>query len=61
LNNRYKDNFINCDKMNKFKIAEQFSKSLFYPGIEKVILFGSVARHEDKKDSNIEHSYHFNQ
>jgi predicted nucleotidyltransferase len=40
--------------MNKFKIEEQFSKSLNYPGIEKVILFGSVARHEDKKDSDID-------
>lgn len=40
--------------MNKRKIAENFSKSLDYPGIEKVILFGSVARREDKEDSDID-------
>lgn len=40
--------------MNRKKIAEEFSKSLDSPGIVKVILFGSVAREEDKEDSDID-------
>lgn len=40
--------------MNKRKIAEKFSKSLDYPGIERVILFGSVACREDREDSDID-------
>ncbi|BDZ70604.1 nucleotidyltransferase domain-containing protein [Methanobacterium petrolearium] len=40
--------------MNRRKIAEDFSASLSYPGIEKVILFGSVARSEDKEGSDID-------
>jgi predicted nucleotidyltransferase len=41
-------------KRNRRKIAEEFSKSIDYPEIEQVILFGSVAREEDKKDSDID-------
>lgn len=41
-------------KMNKKQIAEEFSKSLDYPEIKEIILFGSVAREEDKKDSDID-------
>jgi predicted nucleotidyltransferase len=40
--------------MNKKQIASEFSKSLNYPEIEKIILFGSVAKGEDKKDSDID-------
>lgn len=41
-------------KMNKKQIAEEFSKSLDYPEIKEIILFGSVARGEDKEDSDID-------
>lgn len=41
-------------KMNKKQIAEEFSKSLDYPEIEKIKLFGSVARGEDTEYSDID-------
>jgi uncharacterized protein len=48
--------------MKKKKIAEEFAKSLDHPPakslehppIEKIILFGSVARGEDGEDSDID-------
>jgi len=40
--------------MNKKQLAIDFAKSLNHPEIEKIILFGSVARGEDKKDSDID-------
>ncbi|WP_424354054.1 nucleotidyltransferase domain-containing protein [Methanobacterium sp. MBAC-LM] len=40
--------------MNRRQIAEEFSKSLDYPEIDKIILFGSVARGEDTGDSDID-------
>ena len=40
--------------MNRKQIAEEFSKFLDYPEIEKIILFGSVARGEDTEDSDID-------
>ncbi|MDR0911817.1 MAG: nucleotidyltransferase domain-containing protein [Methanobrevibacter sp.] len=40
--------------MNRKEIAIEFAKSLKHPEIVKVILFGSVARGEDKKDSDID-------
>jgi predicted nucleotidyltransferase len=41
-------------EMNRRQIAEEFSKSLDYPEIDKIILFGSVARGEDTGDSDID-------
>ena len=41
-------------KMNRKQIAEEFSKSLDYPEIKEIILFGSVARGEDTEDSDID-------
>ena len=38
--------------MNKLEIAKEFAKSL--KDIEKIILFGSVARGEDKGDSDVD-------
>jgi len=40
--------------MNRKQIAIDFAKSLDFPEIEKIILFGSVARNEDKKGSDID-------
>lgn len=41
--------------MNKrVKLAKNFTSSLNHPEIEKIILYGSVARNEDKKDSDID-------
>ncbi len=40
--------------MNKLEIAKEFAKSLDEPEIKKIILFGSVARGEDKKNSDID-------
>lgn len=40
--------------MNRKQIAEEFSKSLDYPEIEKIILFGSVDRGEVTEDSDID-------
>jgi predicted nucleotidyltransferase len=40
--------------MNRKKLAIDFSKSLNHPEIEKIILYGSVARGDDKKDSDID-------
>ncbi|MCL2116461.1 MAG: nucleotidyltransferase domain-containing protein [Methanobrevibacter sp.] len=36
------------------QLAIDFANSLNHPEIEKIILFGSVARNEDKKESNID-------
>jgi predicted nucleotidyltransferase len=41
-------------EMNRKQIAEEFSKSLDYPEIKEIILFGSVARGEDTEDSDID-------
>jgi len=41
-------------KMNRKRIAEEFSNSLDYPEIEEIILFGSVARGEDRNNSDID-------
>ncbi len=38
--------------MNKLEIAKEFAKSL--KDVEKIILFGSVARGEDKGDSDVD-------
>ncbi|MDR1819750.1 MAG: nucleotidyltransferase domain-containing protein [Methanobrevibacter sp.] len=40
--------------MNKKQLAIDFAKSLNHPEIEKIILYGSVARNEDKKGSDID-------
>ncbi|KZX14948.1 nucleotidyltransferase domain-containing protein [Methanobrevibacter filiformis] len=40
--------------MNRKKFAIDFASSLNHPEIEKIILYGSVARNEDKKDSDID-------
>ena len=40
-------------EMNRKQIAEEFSKSIDYPEIDKIILFGSVARGEDTEESDI--------
>jgi len=40
--------------MDRKQLAIDFAKSLDYPEIEKIILFGSVARMEDEKDSDID-------
>ncbi|MCK9150523.1 nucleotidyltransferase domain-containing protein [Methanobacterium alcaliphilum] len=40
--------------MNRRKLAIEFSNSLDYPEIKKIILFGSVARGDDNKDSDID-------
>ena len=40
--------------MNKLGIAKEFARSLNEPGIEKIILFGSVARGEETEDSDID-------
>ncbi|MDR0913353.1 MAG: nucleotidyltransferase domain-containing protein [Methanobrevibacter sp.] len=40
--------------MDRKQIAIDFAKSLNHPEIEKIILFGSVARGEDNKDSDID-------
>lgn len=40
--------------MNKLEIAREFARYLKYPEIEKIILFGSVARGEETKDSDID-------
>lgn len=39
-------------KMNKLEIAKEFAKSL--TDVEKIILFGSVARGEDREDSDVD-------
>ncbi|MCL2156753.1 MAG: nucleotidyltransferase domain-containing protein [Methanobrevibacter sp.] len=36
------------------QLAIDFAKSLNHHEVEKIILFGSVARNEDKKDSDID-------
>ena len=38
--------------MNKLEMAKEFAKSL--KDVEKIILFGSVARGEDKGDSDVD-------
>lgn len=40
--------------MNRKQLAIDFAKTLNYPEIEKIILYGSVARDEDSKDSDID-------
>ena len=40
--------------MDRKKLAIDFAKSLNYPEIEKIILFGSVARGKDKDESDID-------
>ncbi|WP_409199410.1 nucleotidyltransferase domain-containing protein [Methanobrevibacter sp. DSM 116169] len=40
--------------MDRKKLAIEFAKSLNYPEIKKIILFGSVARGDDTKDSDID-------
>ena len=39
---------------NRMKIARDFANAINCDKIEKIILFGSVARGEDKKDSDID-------
>jgi len=40
--------------IDRKQLAIDFAKSLNHPEIEKVILFGSVARGEDTEDSDID-------
>jgi predicted nucleotidyltransferase len=40
--------------MNRKQIAIDFVKSLNHAEIEKIVLYGSVARDEDEKDSDID-------
>ena len=40
--------------IDRKQLAIDFAKSLNHPEIEKIILFGSVARNEDKKGSDID-------
>jgi predicted nucleotidyltransferase len=40
--------------MNRKQIAIEFAESLKHSEIEKIILFGSVARGDDNKDSDID-------
>jgi len=40
--------------MNKKELAKNYAKSIKSSLINKIILFGSVARNEDKKDSDID-------
>ncbi|MDR0911811.1 MAG: nucleotidyltransferase domain-containing protein [Methanobrevibacter sp.] len=40
--------------MDRKQLAIDFAKSLNYPEIEKIILFGSVARGDDTTDSDID-------
>jgi len=40
--------------MDRKQLAIDFAKSLNHPEIEKIILFGSVARGDDTKDSDID-------
>ncbi|MDR3062679.1 MAG: nucleotidyltransferase domain-containing protein [Methanobrevibacter sp.] len=45
---------INRKELNRKELTINFAKSLDYLDIEKIILFGSVARGDDKKDSDID-------
>ncbi|KZX15228.1 nucleotidyltransferase domain protein [Methanobrevibacter cuticularis] len=40
--------------MDRKQLAIDFAKTLNHPEIEKIILYGSVARDEDSKDSDID-------
>ena len=40
--------------VDRKQLAIDFAKSLKYPEIEKIILFGSVAREEDSEESDID-------
>jgi len=40
--------------VDRKQLAIDFAKSLNHPEIEKIILFGSVARGDDNKDSDID-------
>lgn len=42
------------DGMNRKNLAIEFANSLRFPEIKKIILFGSVARGDDNKDSDID-------
>jgi len=45
---------MNDNMVDRKKIAIDFANSLNFPEIEKVILFGSVARGDDTKESDID-------
>ena len=45
---------IKGDEMDRKKLAIDFAKSLEHSEIEKIILYGSVARGDDNKDSDID-------
>jgi predicted nucleotidyltransferase len=47
---------VNGEKgnMNRKKIAMDFASSIDFPEIKKIVLFGSVARNEDKDESDID-------
>jgi predicted nucleotidyltransferase len=47
-------NRLNCDNMNRKQIAIDFANSLNHDEIEKIILFGFVARGEDNEESDID-------
>jgi len=40
--------------VDRKQLAIDFAQSLDHPEIEKIILYGSVARNEDEKDSDID-------
>ena len=40
--------------VDRKQLAIDFAKSLDFPGIEKIVLFGSVARGDDTDDSDID-------
>ena len=40
--------------INRKKIAEEFVNSIRSDNVDKIILFGSVARNEDTDDSDID-------
>ena len=40
--------------VDKKQLAIDFAKSLNHPEIEKIILFGSVARGDDREESDID-------
>jgi len=40
--------------VDRKQLAIDFAKSLDFPGIEKIVLFGSVARGDDTEESDID-------
>jgi predicted nucleotidyltransferase len=40
--------------MDKLKLAREFSRKLYYPEVERIILFGSVATGKDREDSDVD-------